>query len=235
MNEKYSLKLFEQFKSAYGIKDIDISSASYDYLIDEWLRDRKKASKQYAELFEFMNNRDGFDHQLIAEVGKGIHDTVAFDFVNEGYNCVVVSPYADTFGNSCDVKVYNGKLFKVLDTAIIKYKKESEYITNPNCDSAFNDDIDTIMSQVPFVSSDIEVIPLLAAKNKSMFFGAYGSINDSDRRKKEKRVELLYDTLKDMNLGSLESYCETKSNCYVSAIKILPKPKQKQKLYQITK
>ena len=50
----------------------------------------------------------------------------------------------------CGVQAFTGELTVNNDEVFVKYPREEDYYTNPNCNPYFNNDIDTLMIQAPF-------------------------------------------------------------------------------------
>lgn len=224
---KYLFKMFEEFKKAYGIKDTFDNFSKYQDLFANWIINKKNAATNYVQLFDYMENDEEIQTYTMAEFGKGIYDTIAIEMANNTiHQPIVISPFAETIKRDSGIEVFTGELAVCNDgDVIVKYPTEEDYATNPNCHPIFNDEIGTLMTQVPY--SKVELYPFfkLIDSYKTLFIGTYGSLSDKDCEENLKRIQSLYQELCDINYRDVNFCSETQEGCYLSAIKISSRAK----------
>lgn len=223
--EKYYNKLLKEFKKAYGIKDSNYSI----FLLKEWFAKKRQFIVNYVQLLEYMRNYDDVEMKSVVEIGKGIFDTITLEMVeNIEHQPTVISLFAETM-KDCGVQAFTGELTVNNDEVFVKYPREEDYYTNPNCNPYFNNDIDTLMIQAPF--SDKEIFPFLKLVNssKTLFIGTYGSLDDKDYKENLQGIENLYHELRNISSRNIELSSETQNGAYLSAIKISSQQKKLRK------
>ena len=150
MYDEYLLKMFEEFKKAYGINDSYNNFNRYQDLFVDWIAKKRYAARGYVKLFEYMNRNDNMNY-VLAEFGKGIFDTVTIEMSKTtSYHPIVISPYASTINKYNEIFTYDGELLVLDDRVIVKYFDNKAYYLNPNCDPNINDKIKMFMTQMPY-------------------------------------------------------------------------------------
>lgn len=224
---KYIFKMFEEFKKAYGIKDTFGNFSKYQDLFANWIISKSNAASNYVQLFDYMENYDEIQTHTMAEFGKGAYDTIAIEMTNHtNYQPIVISPYAQTIKKDSGIEVFTGELTLLNDgEVIVRYPSKEDYSINPNCNPVFNDDIGTLMTQLPF--SDKELLPFLHLidSTKTLFIGTYGALCDKDREENLQRLLDLYHQLSNISYRDVNFCSETLEDSYFSAIKINSKEK----------
>lgn len=224
---KYLLKMFEEFKKAYGIKDTFNNFNKYSDLFENWIFNKRVAATSYVQLFDYMENDEEIQTYTMAEFGKGIYDTIAILMANNtNYVPIVISPFAETIERDSGIKAFTGKLVVCNDgDVVVEYPTTEDYATNPNCHQIFNDEIGTLMTQVPYSKAELYPFFKLIDSYKTLFIGTYGSLNDKDREENLKRIQSLYQKLCDVNYRDVNFCSETIGDSYLSAIKISSRAK----------
>ena len=166
---RYLHNLVNQFKEATNIKNTDISSEEFQKELNNWLKERQETAEVYAILLECMNV--DYDYSETAEIGKGIHDTLARD-----KQTTIITPYTEGFNN--------------LNQEIIK--ADFKVITNNDPDYISNFPFRSIMTQNPYDESNIlNWEYLFNNDNYITTFGIYGRTYDKDRKQKIRMLESL--------------------------------------------
>lgn len=225
MKKEYLYKLFLEFSRAYGIKDQMCNLKKYQDLFADWLYEKQKSSKKYVKFFDYMKDLDDTDVNLIAEFGKTEYDTTAISMNHYTANkAIVISPhvYTSIFDGT---KFYRGELTEQDGNTFVKYKSRLEYYANPNCSLSFNDDIDTLMTQIPFTDQELKPFLSLLNSDKTLFIGSYGLVSDLDREQNIARLKELYEELKNASFRDVRFCLEKDSDVYLSAIKVDSKQK----------
>ena len=179
MKTEYLFKMFLEFSKAYGINDTFNNFERYQDLFARWVYEKEKASKRYVQLFDYMKNYDEIEPSVIAEFGKGKYDTAAISMnLYTPHKAIVVSPYAETI-TLRGIEVHKGELSETDGETFIKYDSKIDCLLSPNCHWWFNsDEINTLMTQVPFTKEELKPFLNLVDSNKALFIGTYGSLED---------------------------------------------------------
>lgn len=228
--EEYQHKIFEEFKKSNGINDKVSSITEYYDLFCEWAALKRRAAQNYVQLFVYMKDNDDLPTHLMAEFNKGIFDTIAQEMaIYTEYQPIVISRYATTIPESTGITAYTGELSVMDDDVFVSYARGEE--GNPNCNPFINDDIDTLITQTPFDYASIYPFTKLLDSEKTLFIGAYGSLNDKDREENLQKISILYHELSDIGYRNINYCSETQDNFYLSAIRISSKQKVLRKLH----
>ena len=214
--EKYYNKLLNEFKNAYGIKDSNYSI----FLLKEWLTKKRQFIVNYVQLLEYMRKYDDVAMKSVVEIWKGVFDTITLEMVeNTEHQPTVISLFAETM-KDCEVQAFTGELTVEKDEVFVKYPREEDYYTNQNCNTYFNNDIDTLMIQAPYSNKEIYPFLKLVNSSKTLFIGTYGSLDDKDYKENLQGIEKLYQELRNINYRNIELSSETYNGAYLSAVKI---------------
>ena len=155
-------------------------------------------------------------HRL--DVGTASHhlDGLAHSGILAGMSITEDHHYGYRHCHYCEQQASHGDV-------IVRYPSKEDYFKNPNCDFVFNDDIDTLMTQVPY--SHKELLPFLHLVNshKTLFIGTYGALSDKDREKNLQKILDLYYKISDISYRDVNFCSETLDDSYFSAIKIKSK------------
>lgn len=226
MND-YLLRMFDEFKKAYGIDDKFSDFNKNQDLFAEWVIAKRAASRNYAQLFDYMDNYDERQTHTMAEFGKGVYDTMAIGMAETTlHKPVIISPYADTFKTISGIEIFKGQLVRLSNNdVVVKYENESDFSRNPNCHPAFNSEIITFMTQIPFSTNDLEPFLALLDSYNTLFIGTFGASTDKDKDDNLQRIRVLYDELLDISYKDVKYCAETQNGSYLSAIKINAKEK----------
>lgn len=225
MKTEYLLKMFLEFSKAYGISDTFNNFEKYQDLFAKWVYDKEKASKSYVQLFDYMKNYDEIESSVIAEFGKGKYDTAAISMNSyTSHKAIVISPYAETI-TLPETEIYKGELSEVDGETFVKYYSKIDYSLRPNCHHWFNDEIDALMTQVPFTKKELKLLLNLVNSNKTLFIGTYGSLEDKDREQNIEKIRDLYNHLNPISYKDVHFCSESQNGSYLSAVKIDSKEK----------
>lgn len=201
---KYRLKLFEEFKSAYGIIDTIDNLEQYSDLFVNWIVTKQSAASNYVKLYDYMQTDYEENGDVIAEFGKGIYDTVAIEMSkNTLHNPVVISPFAETIAKESGLEVFNGKLAQYDGNVFVKYQNEIDYYKGPNCHPLFNNEINTLMTQYHFSEEELQLLLRFMNSDKTLFIGTYGSLTDKDRKENLQKIRTLYQRLRDLSHNNI--------------------------------
>lgn len=230
MSKEYLSKIFEIFKKAYGINDTFDNFSKYTDLFEDWIIKKDIAAANYVQLFDYLKEEYDADTNIMAEFGKGNYDTVAIKMANNTkYQPIIISPYAETIKNNKEVEIYTGELGVYKGEAIVKYPTKEELITNPNCNRILNDEIDTLITQIPLSREELHPFLQLLDSPKTLFIGTYGSLHDKDAKENIARIAYFYQRISDVSHRDVNFCSETIDDSYISAIKISSKVKTKEK------
>lgn len=225
MKTEYLFKIFLEFSKAYGINDTFNNFEKYQDLFARWVYEKEKASKSYVQLFDYMKNYDEIEPSVIAEFGKGKYDTAAISMdLYTPHKAIVISPYAETI-TLRGTEIHKGELSEVDGETFVKYGSNIDYSLKPNCHPLFNDEINTLMTQVPFTKEEIKPFLNLVDSNKTLFIGTYGSLEDKDREQNIEKIRDLYNLLNSISYRDVHFCSESDNGAYLSAIKINSKEK----------
>lgn len=225
MKNEYLLKMFLEFSKAYGINDTFDNFEKYLDLFARWTYEKEKASKSYAQLFDYMKTCNEIEPTIIAEFGKGKYDTAAISMnLYTLHKAIVISPYAETI-NLRNIETYKGELSEKSGQTFVKYDDKIDYSLSPNCHPLFNDNINTLMTQVPFTKEELNPFLNLIDTNKTLFIGTYGSLEDKDREQNIEKIRILYNHLNHISYRDVRFCSESENGSYLSAIKIASKEK----------
>lgn len=174
-----------------------------------------------------MEHDEEIQTYTMAEFGKGMYDTIAIEMANNTvYQPIVISPFAETIKKDSGIEVFNGELAVCNDdNVIVKYPTKEDYETNPNCNPIFNDDIGTLMTQLPYSKAELYPFLKLIDSYKTLFIGTYGSLRDKDCEENLKRIQFLYQELCNINYRDINFCFETQEGYYSAAIKISSRAK----------
>lgn len=230
MKTEYLFKMFLEFSKAYGINDTFNNFDKYQDLFAQWVFNKEKSSRSYVQLFDYMKNCDEIEPSMIAEFGKGKYDTavISMNFYTS-HRAIIISPYAETI-TLRGTEIYKGQLSEVDGETFVKYDNKVDYSLNPNCNPIFNEEIDAIMTQVPFAQGELMPFLNLVDSNITLFIGTYGSIQDKDKDENIKRIRNLYDELNSISYRDVNFCSENQNGSYLSAIKINSKQKTLKKV-----
>ena len=225
MKTEYLFKMFLEFSKAYGINDTFNNFEKYQDLFARWAYDKEKASRSYVQLFDYMKNCDEIEPFVIAEFGKGKYDTAVISMnYYTPHKSIVISPYAETITLS-GIEIHKGELSEAGGETFVKYDSEIDYSLRPNCNPFFNDDINTLMTQVPFTREKLKPFLNLVDSNKTLFIGTYGSMEDKDKDENIRKIRDLYNELNSISYRDVNFCSESENGSYLSAIKINSKEK----------
>lgn len=102
----------------------------------------------------------------------------------------------------------------------VKYDSKADFLSRPNCHPWFNDEINTLMTQSPFTKEELKPYLNLIDSNKTLFIGAYGSLEDKDKEQNIEKIRNLYNLLKSISHRDVRFCSESENGAYLSAIKI---------------
>lgn len=221
MKTEYLFKMFLEFSKAYGINDTFNNFERYQYLFARWVYEKEKASKCYVQLFDYMKNHDEIEPSVIAEFGKGKYDTVAISMnLYTPHKAIVVSPYAETI-TLRGIEAHKGELSETDGETFIKYDSKIDCLLSSNCHWWFNsDEINTLMTQVPFTKEELKPFLNLVDSNKALFIGTYGSLEDKDREQNIEKIRDLYNLLNSISYRDVNFCSESTDGYYLSAIRV---------------
>lgn len=183
INEEYNSHLIKQYMDAIGTSKLDIDSNTFLSDFKSWLEARKYSGEAYLGLLFRM----GFikvSSRETAEIGKGIHDTVA-----KPLDTTIITPYYEELSKRAIGSVIKAN-FKVNkgNPVIIPCKSDQE-------SSLTNLHISNFMTHNPYNPYSITGWEQLPLKGYDMVVGMFGNIKDKDRGTKIKYLALLRDKL----------------------------------------
>lgn len=224
MENDYLLEMFLKFSKAYGIRAYFDDFEKYTEEFSNWVHNKSKASENYIQLFKYMTRNDAYPG-FIAEFGKGKYDTVTIPMYQQtSHNVVAISPFAETIKMK-GIDSYRGKLVKVGSETVVKYYNSDDYCLGPNCHNMFNNTIDVLMTQAPFSTDEIKPILNLIGSDKTLFIGAFGSLDDQDKAECISTIENLHAQIRSDGYENIEFYGEISNGSYLASIKINPNQK----------
>lgn len=193
--------LIDQFKSAKGLKHVDIYSKKFISEFAFWLKEMQKKGEEYINYLDILEFN--FKDSSCAEFGKGEHDTLVKPFKTK-----IISPNAgEITGVSKDrliignVKIYNGNACLL--------NKEKEVKVLPKAITH------TYMTQNPYYFGNISGFENIHnCGNNNIIIGVYGNIHDKDRETKENQIKTIKNNL---NKPYIEFY-ETDKDSYYHVI-----------------
>lgn len=232
----YLRKMFKEFKSTYKIKDKNCNYNNFSYYSDEffeWIRLKNKASENYVQLLDYMHKLDSESPMTIVETGKGIYDTTASEMVSAtNHTPILISPYASTIVANYLFESYTGNLcLNKYYGPVIEYKELDDYVCNPNCNPHIRNNINALMTQLPFSKEEILPYLSLVNSNKTLFIGTYGNLTDENRKENLETIESLYRRIQNISSNQVAFASETSNDSYLSAIEVKPKEKVLVKRY----
>ena len=171
--ETYLIHLFNQFKMATGLQNVDIQNDIYAgnlrHEFSKWLNERENISKGYQGLLNYMDF--DYENHMTAEVGKGIQDSI----VLKNRCTTIITPYTYGMKEYSKNKIIKGSL-KIVDSDIEK----EDIFTNEKTSY-----IDSFMTQNPYHINCIEGWDILHNSSKGgIILGVYGKLDDKDREQK---------------------------------------------------
>lgn len=172
--EKYLLLLFEQFKRTQGM-GTSVSIEEYKKEFNDWLSAQQLIKDSYVSLLTDMNVGNG----LIAELGKGIYDSIVPTLNEWSIDAIAVTSFAETFKNP-NFEVYNGRLISLDGSSIITYEDKNNMYNYPNCNTDINTNIRTLITQLPLISNEINPLINSCRQNNDIAIGCYGNTNDKN-------------------------------------------------------
>lgn len=202
---EYLNKLIEQFKSAKGIKSVDVNSKEFINEFREWILSRKSIGNNYADFIEYMGCYPTIFNGEAVEIGKGQHDTIALD------NTIgIITPYSEGLDVIipeivvADFKVQNG-----LPTMIKNSKNavQSEIVDTTR--------VRRFLTHNPYDESCISNWEQLHNNKENITVGVFGSIYDKDKNTKIRQIEELKDKM--YNYSFKEEY-DTLGETYYYAV-----------------
>lgn len=97
-----------------------------------------------------MKNYDEIEPSVIARFGKGKYDTTTISMdLYTPHKAIVISPYAEII-TLRGIEVHKGGLSEIDGETFIRYDSKIDCLLSPNCHWWFNDEINTLITQVPF-------------------------------------------------------------------------------------
>lgn len=207
MNINYFMKLFEEFKRVYGIKDSFGNFLKYKAVFNEWINLRKGIALNYVQLLNYMVSFNLYDS--VVEFGKGNFDTVSYFLNNYVNKIMVVSSYADTIESRCG-KSFVGTLVVNGNSPVIKRFYDNKFNIWIG--------LDTLMIQTPFSENEIKPFLSLAKADQKLIIGTYGSLDDLDREDNLQRIELLASYFSMVSGRDVYFTKKTENGNYLSAV-----------------
>lgn len=183
MEKNYINKLIEQFKSATGTKNIDVTSEVFISEFSEWIKKRMAISKGYVNFVDYMGVYPSIGYSTY-EIGKGKYDSIA----KEAGICMITPYFEDV--PSIDVpSIIKADFEFCLDTPIIVRKDNGKYLSEV-LDTKF---IDRFITQNPYNQYCIRNWEQLHNVGENITVGVYGNTFDKDMESKFKQIEMLRD------------------------------------------
>ena len=205
--EKYIDKLFDEYKEAKNKERFKFSD------FDIWLDEKQQILKYYEQFLETM---DFIPRRGVIELNKSKYDSVL--------------PYTpmDTLGllvseNNKGLDVGKKKIIGIDGKIVVDKNIELEYSKKKRT----LDFINFYITQFPTDQQTIDLLANIALKNKHIFIGTYGNLNDKDY---ELKLRKLYDLKQELQIylgKNIEGEVVKTSNYYMTAI--TPKYKCKKK------
>ena len=206
--EEYILSLFNQFKISQGMSNL----AKYEYYknaFSDWLSNQQRIKDRYVQLLIAMNMRDG----LVAELGKGINDSVVPDLCDLSIDAIAITPYANTFKNT-NVTACDGELVICQDGPIITYENSKDMYSCPNCNNMLDTSIKTLITQLPHNDSSLKALMESSRCNNDIVIGAYGNTNDKDALFNYQLIRRIKDSIENQYCVGCEEVLTTENGTY---------------------
>ncbi len=209
---EYLNKLVEQFKSATGVKNIDIKSPNFVQEFNEWLKIRMTIAAKYGSFIEDMNVYPHVEDSSV-EIGKGRYDSIA-----PYINVPVITPYGEGM-DKISRKMIVAKFFVCNSSPIIiKTTKEGEGIEAVNTEY-----VRRFITHNPYDYQCINNWEQLHNQGDNITVGIFGSVFDKDIKQKIRQIELLKDNLCD---DRYKEECTTEQGNYYYVISSTRKVKR---------
>ena len=210
MNTKSNVRyLIKQYQDANLIDDIDLESDEFISSFASWLSNMKTTGLCYTNFLDSLGF--SFNNRKSAEIGK-----CKYDAVTEPYETRIFTNTPQEFSHiDCD-RIIRGEL-TVCDSMPF-LMNEDRFIKIPN------NIISTYMTQNSYFDSYVYGLDELHnSGDYNIIVGAFGDLNDFDRKRK---LKMLKDFKKLLNDDVLESY-NTSHGYYYYAVGTDPKAKNR--------
>lgn len=207
MYDEYELYLMEQIKQATGLQHI----RSCDY--EKWITSQLQNVQKYASLLRDI----GFNNVLIAEIGKGVLDTVVPDLIKNYHDAIAITPFASTFSPS--YRAYSGFLWEHPSEIIYTDKQ----IIAPTIQ-----EVGTFITSLSTQSANQirAMIKSYLVHHTEIWIGAYGNVYDENKLGNIATLENIKELLEEYNVSEIEEFHETDQGTYVSVVKSKFKTKE---------
>lgn len=207
MYDEYELYLMEQIKQATRLQHIQ----SCDY--EKWISSQLQNVQKYADFL----NGIGFSNVLIAEIGKGILDTVVLDLIKHYHDAIAITPFATSF-DQLD-RVYPGLLLENPSEIIYTDKQ----IIAPTIQ-----EVGTLITSLSTQSANQirAMIKSYLVHHTEIWIGAYGNVYDENKLENIATLENIKELLEEYNISEIEEFHETDQDTYLSVVKSKFKTKE---------
>lgn len=199
--KKYLSKLIEQFKTATGVKNVDVNSVGFDTEFNEWIKSRQIIGNEYGLFIEYMGVHPEIGDSSV-EIGKGKYDSIVLDT-----DIPMITPYSDGIKRTstgiitADFRVYEGT------PMIVRYNKGGNQLEI--VDTQY---VRRFLTQNPYEQGCIRNWEQLHNAGNNITVGIFGSIYDKDIEQKIRQLEalksgLIDDSFKEEYITEKDMYC----------------------------
>ncbi len=197
LDSKYLQKIFSMMHDSTNDTKIEKDLLiKYKKSICNWMNERQPVKTEYIKIL----NDNPEELGLIAEIGTGVLDSLVFFIQNNTeHNAIVVSEYANTFGNT---KAYNPMM-----------------LSDSEC-KKLDDEIKTVMLQLPCTKRELTTVLGLFNTDKNLYIGSYGLSTDKTKTKNQDYINCLYNTLKTLSKREVKLHEFDDDKYYYSAIEV---------------
>lgn len=201
MYNEYMKYLMEQFAQARGVRKINQGE------FERWILEQQRYIEKYTSLLEYI----GLSDNLIVEIGKGKHDTVVPNLIENYHNAIAITPFASTI--DLPDKAYAGILYEHPSNIIYA---DARPIPKPSIH-----EVGTFITTLSTQSTHQirAMITSYLTYHTGIWIGAYGSIHDKNMWENMANLESIKELLEGYSVSKIERIHETDQGVYVGVVK----------------
>ena len=204
---KYLGKLVEQFKSATGDKEGNLSSSSFRSAFIDWLYERKSMGSEYLRFVDYMDVYPSIGDGAL-EVGKTKYDSVVV-----GTEVPILTPYTEGFKSDTQ-RIIRGNLTVNDSIPLITYERNGRTVRRHLVDPSIR-----FITQNPYNETCIEDWEQIHNEGGNITVGVFGSMHDKDVSTKLEQMKAFREKLE----RAYKEEFETSKDTYFYAVTTNPK------------
>ena len=200
---EYLEKLYQEF---YEIHKAEVNEKNKRKLFYKWLEEKKNILRYYEEFLETM---DFIPRRGVIELYKSGYDSI-LPYTSIDVLGILVSQYYDTYVFDREKRIVgvDGKILLDDKDVLLKYDNKRRKL----------DFINFYVTQFPIEQETINLLANISLKNKNIFIGTYGNLNDMDYELNLKKLYYLKEELKTYLGKNIEGEIVKTSDYYLAAI-----------------